>query len=172
MPSVPRNREKFDIAFGEGSKANGMVKQHARENYDKAINNVQGLELRINMETRWTPEDPEWQDAAALVSNYCYRHAVDNLEGLVVKRLLELTEVNQSGLAYKMRSHIAKALQVRSKAIRNALGRYNSAATAIVPHAEPEGNATIWAWADPLAHQLLDSYYKIQQAKKMMRDHR
>ncbi|KAJ7883599.1 hypothetical protein B0H13DRAFT_1628990 [Mycena leptocephala] len=31
---------------------------------------------------------------------------------------------------------------------------------------DPEGNTSIWAWADPLARQLLDSYYKIQRAKE------
>jgi hypothetical protein len=31
---------------------------------------------------------------------------------------------------------------------------------------DPEGNTTIRAWADPLARQLLDSYYKIQQARE------
>ncbi|KAF7333845.1 hypothetical protein MVEN_02341400 [Mycena venus] len=141
----------------------------------------------MNVEMWWTPEDQEWEDAAALVSNPCYRHAVHYLEGLVVKRLLDITKVNQSGLAYKMRSHIAKALQVRSKAIKNTLGRYNSTVTAMVPPCctlsfaevidytfltdfdmlrDPEGNAMIWAWADPLARQILDSYYKIQQAKE------
>jgi hypothetical protein len=98
MPLVPCTRGKFDITFGEGSKANGTVKRHAWENYDKAINSVQALELRMNVEIRWCPEDKEWEDAVALVLNRRYRHAVDNLEGLVVKRLLELTKVNQSGL--------------------------------------------------------------------------
>ena len=32
-------------------------------------------------------------------------------------------------IGYKLRKHIAKALQVRSQAIRNALERYNAAAT-------------------------------------------
>ncbi|KAJ7303157.1 hypothetical protein DFH08DRAFT_664791, partial [Mycena albidolilacea] len=114
--------------------------------------------------------------------------AVDSLEALVVKRLLELTKVNQSGLGYKVRKHIAKALQVRSKAIWSALQRYNSAALALDPPRQhlsweevinyafladfdilrdPTGNATIRAWAANLAaRQLLDSYHKLNRAKQ------
>ncbi|KAF8177110.1 hypothetical protein K438DRAFT_1480136, partial [Mycena galopus ATCC 62051] len=62
-----------------------------------------------------------------------YWRAINTLEGLVVKRILELTKVNQSGLAYKLRGHIAKALKARSKAIRNALNRYNMVAKALDP---------------------------------------
>jgi hypothetical protein len=88
---------------------------------------------------------------------------------------------------YKVRKHIAKALQVRSKAIRSALQRYNSAALALDPPRQhlsweevidyafladfdilrdPTGNATIRAWADPAARQLLDSYHKLKRAKE------
>jgi hypothetical protein len=84
---------------------------------------------------------------------------------------------------YKVRKHIAKALQVRSKAIWSALQCYNSAALALDPPRQhlsweevidnafladfdilrdPTGNTTIRAWADPAAHQLLDSYHKLK----------
>lgn len=86
-----------------------------------------------------------------------------------------------------MRKHIAKALQARSKAIRNALGRYNSAAAALHPPRrtlsweeivdftfladfdilrDPEGNAAIREWATPAARQLMDSFFKLRRAKE------
>ncbi|KAF8157616.1 hypothetical protein K438DRAFT_1986407 [Mycena galopus ATCC 62051] len=118
------------------------------------------------------------------------RGKVDNintLEGLVVKRILELTKVNQSGLAYKLRDHIAKALKARSKAIRNALNRYNTAAAVLDPPGRlltwaevvdytflsefnilrnPDTTSSIRAWATPAARQLLDSYYKLKRARE------
>ncbi|KAJ7339122.1 hypothetical protein DFH08DRAFT_704985, partial [Mycena albidolilacea] len=149
---------------------------------------VQATEHRLSIEVQWTSEDKEWTDAAELVVNHWYRQAVDSLEALVVKRLLELTKVNQSGLGMmQVQKYIAKALQVRSKAIQSALQHYNLAASALDPprqHLSWEevidytfladfdilwdhtGDATIRAWADPAAHQLLDSYHKFKRVKE------
>ncbi|KAF8153707.1 hypothetical protein K438DRAFT_1474734, partial [Mycena galopus ATCC 62051] len=173
--------------IAEGSTANGTVRRHARENLDRAVETVQAMERRLSIEVRWTTEDPEWIQAAELVVKRRYRRAIDTLEGLVVKRILELTKVNQSGLAYKLRDHIAKALKTRSKAIRNALNRYNAAAEALDPPGRlltwaevvdytfladfdllqsPDTTSSIRAWATPAAHQLLDSYHKLQRARE------
>lgn len=88
---------------------------------------------------------------------------------------------------YTLRRHIAKALQVRSKALRAALARYNSAAAALQPPQismswadvidyaflahfdilrDPEGSAALRAWSDPLARALIDGHFKIQRAKE------
>ncbi|KAF8162026.1 hypothetical protein K438DRAFT_1985345, partial [Mycena galopus ATCC 62051] len=45
----------------------------------------------------------------------------------------QLTKMNQSQTGYKMRKHIAKALQARSKAVKNAIERYNDAAAGLEP---------------------------------------
>jgi hypothetical protein len=69
---------------------------------------------------------------------------------------------------YKLRKHIAKALQVRSRTIRAALGRYNTVAKAlkrrtltwmeVIEYAflsdfnilrDPTGNAALRPWAEP-----------------------
>ncbi|KAJ7192978.1 hypothetical protein GGX14DRAFT_305903, partial [Mycena pura] len=147
---------------------------------------VQEIERRMLIQERWTSEGNDWKDAAELTSNRRYRRAVDNLEFLVLKRLFELTKMNKSGLG-KLRRHIAKALQVRSKAIRAALARYNSAAAALQPPQismswadvidyaflahfdilrDPEGSAALRAWSDPLARALMDGHFKIQRAKE------
>lgn len=88
---------------------------------------------------------------------------------------------------YKLRKHIAKALQTRSKTIRTALGRYNAAATSLDPPRrtlkweevveftflsdfdllrDPEGNAVIRPWATPAARALMDTHFKILRAKE------
>lgn len=89
-------REKFDEVFGEGSTANGTVKRHARENYDKALMAVHESERKMEIHTRWSKESSEWDAAAHLVSTRRYRICVDRLEALVVKRLFELTKMNMS----------------------------------------------------------------------------
>ncbi|KAJ7625466.1 hypothetical protein FB45DRAFT_751008, partial [Roridomyces roridus] len=67
-----------------------------------------------------------------------YQRALDRLELLVVERLFELTKMNQSGTGeLKMRKHIAKSLQARSKAVRNAVAKYNAAAAAVTPPRDP-----------------------------------
>ncbi|KAJ6600047.1 hypothetical protein DFH09DRAFT_902016 [Mycena vulgaris] len=179
--------EKFDIVFGEGSKENGTVKRHARENFDKAMNAVQEIERRLEVQTRWTPGSKEWEDAALLVASRRYRLSVNWLETLVVKRLFELTKMNMSQTGYKLRKHIAKALQVRSKTIRRALTRYNTAAAALTPRRrsltwaevieyaflsdfdilrDPDGNAALRPWADPAARHLMDCFFKIERARE------
>lgn len=118
--------------------------------------------------------------------------------------MFELTKMNMSGTGrndiapalslesnkspgYKMRKHIAKALQSRSQAIRNGLARYNAAAAALVPPArsltwtevidytflsewdllrDPEGNAQLLPWATPAARLVLDIYFKIERARE------
>ncbi|KAJ6541151.1 hypothetical protein DFH09DRAFT_1249459 [Mycena vulgaris] len=114
---------------------NLSARRHARENFDKAMNAVQEIERRLEVQTRWTPGSKEWEDAALLVASRRYRLSVNWLETLVVKRLFELTKMNmsQTDAWYKLRKHIAKALQVRSKTIRRALTRYNTAAAALTP---------------------------------------
>jgi len=92
------SREKLKDVIAEGSTANGTVRRHARENLDRAVETVQATERQLSIEVRWTTEDPEWIQAAELVVKRRYRRAIDTLEGLVVKRILELTKVNQSGL--------------------------------------------------------------------------
>ncbi|KIK11656.1 hypothetical protein PISMIDRAFT_19361 [Pisolithus microcarpus 441] len=54
--------------------------------------------------------------------------AVEELEGLVVQRMFELSKANLAKTGYKMRKHISKAISRRSTAVRAALERYNKLA--------------------------------------------
>ncbi|KAI6145586.1 hypothetical protein BKA82DRAFT_4330608 [Pisolithus tinctorius] len=111
------------------------ARQHAIEMYNKDLHIVQDLESKLNIDSRWTPDRPEWHDAARLVTKRTFQRALDHLEALVVMRIFELSKMNRAGTAtgYKMRKHIAKALQVRSSAICIALEQYNTAARAMDP---------------------------------------
>ncbi|KAJ7885442.1 hypothetical protein B0H13DRAFT_2235276 [Mycena leptocephala] len=183
LVNLADRKERFDVVFGERSKANGTVKRHTRENYDKAVHSVQEMEEKMGIEDRWTRESQEYKEAAELVATRQYRGAVNKLEELVVKRLFELTKMN----IYKLRKHIAKALQTRSRTIRAALDRYNAAAAALDPPRrtlswsevidftfladfdilrDPEGNAALRPWATPGAQELMDTHFKIERAKE------
>ncbi|KAJ7831870.1 hypothetical protein B0H13DRAFT_2240523 [Mycena leptocephala] len=169
LVNLADRKERFDVVFSERSKANGTVKRHTRENYDKAVHSVQEMEEKMGIEDRR------------------YRGAVNKLEELVVKRLFELTKMNMSGTGYRLRKHIAKALQTRSRTIRAALDRYNAAVAALNPPRrtlswsevidftfladfdilrDPEGNAALRPWATPGARELMDTYFKIERAKE------
>ncbi|KAJ7438546.1 hypothetical protein B0H11DRAFT_1935169 [Mycena galericulata] len=82
---------------------------------------------------RWTPTSQEYKAATVLMSERRYKVAVSDLERLVVQRLFEMTKLGMSGVGYKMREKLGKALKTRAEAIRKALERYNSAAAAMNP---------------------------------------
>ncbi|KAJ7216257.1 hypothetical protein C8J57DRAFT_1440557 [Mycena rebaudengoi] len=183
--SVPLDR--FEATCKEGSKVSATVRRHARENFDQAIQSVQSIEEELDITERWTPESWEWEEAAILVAQTRYRACINKLEALVIKRLFELTKMNHSQTGYKHRRHIAKALQARSKAIRNALTRYNQAAKALSPPGpelswqqvvdysflsdfdllrDPAMSTAVREWGTPAARELLDSYFRIERAKE------
>ncbi|KAF7367088.1 hypothetical protein MSAN_00968300 [Mycena sanguinolenta] len=108
-------------------------RRHALEVFSKTLAAVQDLEVRLGVEKRWEPEDAEWVAAPTMVVNRRYQRVLDELEGLVVARMFELSKAHMSDTGYKLRKHIAKALQARSRGVRTALDRYNAAAAALSP---------------------------------------
>ncbi|KAJ7786908.1 hypothetical protein B0H14DRAFT_2400086, partial [Mycena olivaceomarginata] len=122
-----------------------------------------------------------------LVKEKKFTDALNELELLIVERIFELTKVNRSGTAYKMRTHIAKALQARSVAIKNAISRYNTAAFALEPPAPSltwdqvveytfladfdflratDGELLNKPWSRPAYRLAMDSYFKILRARE------
>ncbi|KAJ6563493.1 hypothetical protein B0H10DRAFT_2115144 [Mycena sp. CBHHK59/15] len=85
------------------------------------------------IENRWTPTSKEYKGALVMMTERRYKLAVTELERLVVGRLFEMTKLGMSGVAYKMREKLMKALKTRSEAIRKAIVRYNAAASALNP---------------------------------------
>ncbi|KAJ7034307.1 hypothetical protein C8F04DRAFT_1349600 [Mycena alexandri] len=187
LVNLADRRLKRDLTTETGSSATLTARRHAQENYDKALLEVQQSETAMGVVDRWEPTGPEWAEAAHLVSTKRYRMALLKLERLVIQRMFELTKMNLSQTGYKLRRHIAKALQARSQAIKNALKTYNSAASALVPAGrilswsevveyafladfdllrDPEKVGEVREWATPGARLLLDQYFRIERARE------
>ncbi|KAG1814850.1 hypothetical protein EV424DRAFT_1348702 [Suillus variegatus] len=82
---------------------------------------VEDFEARIGVEEQWSLTHTEDIRAQSLIANAQYHKAVDDVERLVVMQLLELTKLQMSGLGYKLRTQIAKALKTWATAIWSAL---------------------------------------------------
>ncbi|KAJ7859168.1 hypothetical protein B0H14DRAFT_2231018, partial [Mycena olivaceomarginata] len=72
-------------------------RRHAMELRDGILLAVQDLEMQIDLRDRWTPRCAEWSEAAVLVENRRYQHALDKLQGLVITWLFELIKCHMSG---------------------------------------------------------------------------
>ncbi|KIY47956.1 hypothetical protein FISHEDRAFT_44273 [Fistulina hepatica ATCC 64428] len=141
----------------------------------------------MGLHARWEPDIPEYVECLKELQERKYRRALDELERLVVQRLLELTKLNMSGIGYKLREKIRKALHTRAEAIRNALERYNSAAKALNPprqtltwthlfelvelgdlallqHSRVDIRGS--AWAQPLNRQAANLYFEMKRARE------
>ncbi|KIK14851.1 hypothetical protein PISMIDRAFT_16995 [Pisolithus microcarpus 441] len=145
------------------TKKKEALRQHVLENYEKDLVCMQELERKLNIDICWKLEDAEWQCAGRLVTNREYQRALDRLEG------------------YKLRKHIAKALQARSLAIQAALDCYNMAAHAmnlprcqlhwdeVVEYAflsefnllrDSQQDVSRQPWTMPAARLMMDWYFK------------
>ncbi|KAF7372185.1 hypothetical protein MVEN_00077700 [Mycena venus] len=85
---------------------------------------------------RSTSGHQEYQDAVLMMVQRHYWRTLDELERLVVQRLMELTKLSMSGVTYKLRDKIGKALKTRANAIHRAVNTYNIAAAALHPPQE------------------------------------
>ncbi|KAG6809022.1 hypothetical protein H0H92_001927 [Tricholoma furcatifolium] len=108
-------------------------RRYADERRDQLTRDVTMLEERLGISQRWSFSSPEFLETARYINQRKYEQCLDKLQKLVVQRLFELQKLNLSYTAYKMRSHIAKSLQARCKAIRSAVAAYNKAALELDP---------------------------------------
>ncbi|KAJ6492318.1 hypothetical protein C8R45DRAFT_1096332 [Mycena sanguinolenta] len=115
------------------SPVSQVAQRHAIEHRNRDLESVQDLESKLGVAQRWTSTSPEWILAERSIRDHRYLDALDEIERIIVERLFEMTKINQSGTGYKMRKHIAKALQAQSKAIRNAIDQYNAVAEDMTP---------------------------------------
>ncbi|KAF7981823.1 hypothetical protein HWV62_31947 [Athelia sp. TMB] len=155
--------------------------------YEKDLKIVLDLEEKLDINTRWTPQSEEWARAGNMVAMRRYQRALDKLEGLIVARMFELTKMNMSQTGYKMRKHVAKALQSRSQAIRTALDHYNSAARALsTPRRQLQWSEVVEyaflsdfdllrdtrqdisqrPWATPAGRLAMDLHFKLKRARE------
>ncbi|KAJ7788156.1 hypothetical protein B0H14DRAFT_3504535 [Mycena olivaceomarginata] len=163
---------------GDGTFTPGMEKEEGR---------VEELEEMLDIVEHWTTELPKWAATVDGIKKRKYALALDSLELLIVEHIFELTKMNQSQPGYKMRKHIAKALQARSKAMKNTIDRYNDAAIILEP---PMPRLTweqvveyaflvdfdiLWdthldvqskPWTRPAYRLAMDRYFKILRARE------
>ncbi|KAJ7789709.1 hypothetical protein B0H14DRAFT_3094867 [Mycena olivaceomarginata] len=118
-----RHARGADGTYTPGVSKEDRARRRVQEKVEKDLERMEELEEALDVVERWTTESAKRKYAVAL----------DTLELLIVERIFELTKMNQSGTGYKMRKHIAKVLQARSKAVRAAIDRYNKAAGALNP---------------------------------------
>ncbi|KAJ7787476.1 hypothetical protein B0H14DRAFT_2267245, partial [Mycena olivaceomarginata] len=139
-------RARFQVATvearhargGEGTYTPGVSKEDrarrlAEEKMGKDLERVEELEKILNIAERWTTKSERWTATVGAIKKGKYSLTLDALELLIMERIFELTKMNQSQTGYKMRKHIAKALQARSKAVKNMIEHYNDAAAALNP---------------------------------------
>ncbi|KAG1719238.1 hypothetical protein EDB19DRAFT_1898796 [Suillus lakei] len=115
---------QLDLRPNYSPKDAGNVRRrhtHAATKRDQKVDVVVDYERQMALDTRWGPDHPEHVKAQSRITNHLYHKAVDDVERLVVMRLLELTKLQMSGLGYKLRTQISTALKSRATAIRNAL---------------------------------------------------
>ncbi|KAG2746697.1 hypothetical protein P692DRAFT_201686148, partial [Suillus brevipes Sb2] len=74
---------------------------------------------------QWTPHQPDYVQAVQYSQERHFIRSVEELEGLVVQRLFEMSKANLAGTGYKMRKYISKAITRCSAAIRTALDKCN-----------------------------------------------
>ncbi|KAG1781347.1 hypothetical protein EV702DRAFT_1193530 [Suillus placidus] len=100
----------YEAEVGNTHKTESSCR-HALEDYERNLKLVQALECKLDIIACWVPDDGEWQRVGRLIPNRKYQRALDHLEGLIVARIFELAKMNRAGTGYKLRKHIAKALQ-------------------------------------------------------------
>ncbi|KAJ7826212.1 hypothetical protein B0H14DRAFT_2368292, partial [Mycena olivaceomarginata] len=122
-----------DAPYAPGVGKAELARRHGKEKVEKDLEIVQELERQLDIADRWTTASPRWVSTTVAIKKRKYLLALDVLELLIVECIFELTKMNQSQTGYKMRKHIAKVLQARSKAVRNTIDRYNSAASLLDP---------------------------------------
>ncbi|KAG8700478.1 hypothetical protein FRC08_004676 [Ceratobasidium sp. 394] len=123
---------------------------------------VEKLESEHGITERWTPGSTEWVDAQHLRANQRYYQCLDDLEHLVVGRILEMNRAGRSGTNYKMRAHIMKSITARSSATKNAMKRYNEAAAALSPPAPSI------KWEDITTARILDDFPILRDSRRLL----
>ncbi|KAI0349439.1 hypothetical protein OH77DRAFT_1507473 [Trametes cingulata] len=120
-------------------------RRYLRERVAQLTAEVNAMEVSLNISTRWQPGDSQYNDIVKYISERRDQHALGKLQRLVIQRLFELHKLNISRTGYKARTYIAKSLQRRCQAIRNAVNAYHAAARELSPPRENDIREKPWA---------------------------
>ncbi|KAG8703420.1 hypothetical protein FRC09_004173 [Ceratobasidium sp. 395] len=94
---------------------------------------IQDLELRLDVNARWTSDCPEWKQAVADRHALELKAVVDQMEQLCIQRIFELEKLLNGSTGYQLRELISKGLAARSKALKSAVSKYNKLALQFNP---------------------------------------
>ncbi|KAG0708173.1 hypothetical protein DFH29DRAFT_979487 [Suillus ampliporus] len=135
-------------------------RRHATEQYDQILHEVTALEVEMGIMRRWEPIDPQYIDTIKFIATRSFHKSLANLQCLVVQRLFELHKLNISKTSYHMRTHIAKSLQTRCKAIQNAVKIYNEAVLTLNP------SAPMLDWSKVSHYGFLEEFTLLQDTRQ------
>ncbi|KAG8692937.1 hypothetical protein FRC09_010854, partial [Ceratobasidium sp. 395] len=148
---------------------------------------VEKIELERGIQKRWTRGSQEWIDAQQLRHSRQFYKCLDELEHLIVQRVVEMSRAGLANTNYKLRKHIVKSLSARSSAIKTALERYNKVAGKLDPPAPKIAyqkvlDTTILsefeilrgsrrqvlaqAWTKPENRRCVDQYHRLLRARE------
>ncbi|KAF8184124.1 hypothetical protein K438DRAFT_1907889 [Mycena galopus ATCC 62051] len=130
LAAEAKNAQKDNAPYRPGVSKEERTRRHAKEKVDHDLKTVKELEEKLDITDRWTVDSPQWASTVQQVKQSKYQKALDAVELLVVERIFELTKMNLSQTGPK----------ARSKAVQNAIDRYNAAALAL----DPPMNSLTW----------------------------
>ncbi|KAJ7831313.1 hypothetical protein B0H14DRAFT_2592757 [Mycena olivaceomarginata] len=149
------------------------ARRHTKEKVEKDLESVHALEVQLDVTERWTVESPKWVSTVVEIKKRKYQLALDALKLLIT--------------GYKMWKHSAKALQARSKAVKNTINNYNAAAILLdppMPHLtweqvveyafladfdilrDTRAEVQSCPWTRPAYWLAMDRYFKILRARE------
>ncbi|KAG2120216.1 hypothetical protein BD769DRAFT_1629565 [Suillus cothurnatus] len=118
----------LNVTACNSSKAFKSEHTSALCKYELQLNVVEDFEHHHSIMERWLPNNSKYVEAARYSQEHQFIHSVEELEGLVVRRLFELSKANLAGTGYKMQKHVSKAIVRCLAAIRTALEKYSKLA--------------------------------------------
>lgn len=92
-PSADKRAYSRDVTLTRKLETERRV---AAEQYDRISTEVIALEIKMDIQERWDPTMPAYQEAQKYIHERTYRRALDKLHRLVVLRLFELQKLNVS----------------------------------------------------------------------------
>ncbi|KAG2029849.1 hypothetical protein BDR03DRAFT_1041183, partial [Suillus americanus] len=84
----------YHVAASQSTKQAQAARRAVEHRLQIQINIVEDLETRLDIAERWTPGNSDYRETLEYSQRRKFIHAVEDLEGLVVQRLFELSKAN------------------------------------------------------------------------------
>ena len=88
----------LNYAASQATKQGHAARCSAEHKLQNHTNVVEELEASLGIETRWTPRSAKYQEILEYAQRRQFIRAVEDLEGLVVQWLFELSKANLSSM--------------------------------------------------------------------------